>query len=142
MHNFAPGSNWNIVYKDDSFNGFTFKVIEKFNPGGAPSMGPGGMNPAPQQQYVAPPLYAPNPPQNFVPKEDPLPERIFVYGAMNAVLSNPTVNPTALTEDQLVVLVNGFRRAFARTFGGRREDATAPLQNPQQNAEMSDEIPF
>lgn len=137
MHNFAPGSSWSIVYKDDSFNGFPFKVIEKFNPAGAPA----GLAPN-MGQPVQQPQYAPNPPQHFTPKADPLPERIFVCGALNAALGNPGVNPTMLTEDQLVVLVNNFRRVFARTFGGRRDDATAPIQNPQQDTEMSDEIPF
>lgn len=136
MFNFAPGSSWNIVYKDDSFNGHTFKVIEKFNPTSTVAAPQAGAA-VPYQQHAAPSqtMMAP-------PKVDPLPERIFVCGALNAALGNPGVNPAALTEDQLVVMVNGFRRVFARTFGGRRGDATAPVPNPQQSEDMSDEIPF
>lgn len=135
MHNFAPGSSWSVVYKDDSFNGFAFKVIEKFNPAGSVNVAPGGTVPIPNPpyQHMAPPQAA---------KADPLPERIFVCGALNAALGNPNINPGGLTEDQVVGLVNNFRRAFARTFGGRRDDATAPVPNPQVNQDMSDEIPF
>lgn len=139
MHNFAPGSNWNIEYKNDSFNGFAFKVIERFNPSGV--QGSQAPTPtAPVAPYQGQSVIMATPPSP--PKEDPLPERIFVCGAMNASLGNPNINPATLTEDQIVLMVKGFRRAFARTFGGRRDDATAPVPNPQQDADMSDEIPF
>ena len=139
MHNFAPGSSWSIVYKDDSFNGFTFKVIEKFNPAS-----PTGGQHAPAMQAADTPhgYSAVGLQPTVATKADPLPERIFVCGALNASLGNPSINPTVLTEDQLIVMVNGFRRVFARTFGGKREDSTAPVPNPQRNDALNDEVPF
>lgn len=125
LSQFQPGGTYTINYKDDSFNGFAFKVVEGLQ--GAP--GTAAPPPlAPQQTTAIPQTYAPKSAQ----VNDPLPERIFVCGALNAALSNPNINPAALTTNQLIVMVKSYREVFARTFGGK---TTA-------GEDMNDEIPF
>lgn len=65
---------------------------------------------------------------------------IFVCGAMNAILSNPTVDPSKLTVDHYTALVNRLRVTWTRTLG-----PTAPKIPPargESDTEMNDEIGF
>lgn len=138
LSSFQPGGTYNIQWKADNFNGYAFNVIEGAVPvggsvGGAPQMPlpqapmPPNTNYAPpttQQPYVqSRPMQAPT---------DPLPERIFVCGALNSTLQAMGPNAPNCTEDQLVMLVKTYRRVFARTFGGL----------PNAGDEMNDSLPF
>lgn len=140
LSSFQPGGTYSIQWKADNFNGYAFNVIEAAVPvggsvGGAPQMllpqtqapMPPNTNYAPpttQQPYVqSRPMQAPS---------DPLPERIFVCGALNSTLQAMGAGAPNCTEDQLVMLVKTYRRVFARTFGGL----------PSVGDEMNDEIPF
>lgn len=126
LNNFQPGGTYTINYKDDSFNGFAFKVIEGLQ------SAPGTANPPPlasQQTTAVPQTHTPKGAHSV---NDPLPERIFVCGALNAALGNPNVNPATLTTNQLTVMVKSYREVFARTFGGK----------PTVADELDDEIPF
>jgi hypothetical protein len=58
-------------------------------------------------------------------------ERIFVCGAMNNLMANQNIDPRGLSTADLTEQVNKFREVWRKTFG-----------NPQQDAEMGDEVPF
>lgn len=125
LSSFQPGGTYSITYKDDSFNGFSFRVIEGMQPavGAAPTPPP------------APMVSTGGTTQNVV-REAAQPslrdEHIFVCGALNASLGNPNMNPAAMTAQQVASLVRMFRTAYAHTFGGKISSEEA----------MNDEIPF
>jgi len=58
-------------------------------------------------------------------------ERIFVCGAMNALVGNQNIDPRGLTKEHLIAEVNKLRAVWANTFA-----------NPQKDEELDDEIPF
>jgi hypothetical protein len=58
-------------------------------------------------------------------------ERIFVCGALNAMLHNQNTLPFTLLADDITARVNILRETWRRTFG-----------NPQQDAELNDEVPY
>ena len=125
LNTFQPGGTYTITYKEDSFNGFNFKVIEGVQGGASVGVSP----PTPTQPGTqAVNQYRPAPSAGT----DPLPERIFVCGALNAALSNPNMQPATLTSNQLVVMVKTYREVFARTFGGKTTVAD----------DLDDSIPF
>ena len=129
LSSFQPGNSYNIVYKDDSFNNVSFRVIESIQgaaQGGQPQSTPYQPTttmPQPRQQYNVPA------PQTHT---DPTAERIFVCGALNAALSNPNMHPATLTSNQVAGMVKVYREAWDRTFGGK----------PTVGDDMNDEIPF
>lgn len=139
LTSFQPGQTYAIQYKDDSFNGFAFKVVESAVPAApgsatplpsttpAPIMGGGGGGGHPLNISGAGGAGVPH-----SGGPDPIAERIFVCGALNAVLGNPGVSPQTITTNQLVSLVNSYREVFARTFGGKAKAGD----------DMNDEIPF
>lgn len=126
LSSFQPGGTYSITYKDDSFNGFSFRVIEGMQPatGAAPT-------PAP-----APMVSTGGTTHNVVPPAAHQPtardEHIFVCGALNAALNNPNMNPAAMTAQQVTSLVRMFRTSYAHTFGGKQTTEEA----------LNDEIPF
>ena len=64
-------------------------------------------------------------------QEDLVPERIFVCGAINATLSNPSINPLEISFEDKVQLVKSWRATWKHTFAA----------NKQLDPEMGDQIP-
>ena len=74
------------------------------------------------------------------PKDEGMAERIFVCGALNAMLNNSNVNPMEISPDNITSFVDSCRLAWNRTFG-----RPAPSMNPKKEGgpdDMSDEIPW
>lgn len=113
-----------------NFQGKTYHTLKAFEIQGGASQGV-GQAPAPNR--------VPSPPQTQSIDNDRRLD-IFVCGAMNAILSNPTVDPSRLTVDHYAALVNRLRVTWTRTLG-----PTAPQIPPargESDAEMNDDIPF
>lgn len=131
----ATGQNYNIVYKDETYGELTYRVAESAVPSGpSPSVAPAGRPPAPQQA-------------RYGSTDMPTAERIFVCGALNAILANANTDPSKLSVASLVVNVNLLRQTWLNTFGGGTSQAgaqpppatTAPVSLKD---EMNEEIPF
>jgi len=116
------GQNYNVTYKDDEYNGVAFRVAESavlvasqavpYVPAKTAQA-----NPAPRSSYGATDMATA--------------ERIFVCGALNAILSNQNVVPGDLTAAKMIATVHIIRTAWLNTFGGQGADP-----------EMGDEIPY
>ena len=132
LGSFQPGQSYNITYKDDSFNGFAFRVIEQATPASGQMQMAVGQPAVPTQPAPQAFQRAPQGRQYGRQTDEDLPERIFVCGALNAALSNTNTIPINLTEAQLTAIVNNLRRVYKRTFGGQ----------PTAGDDMNDEIPF
>lgn len=105
-----PGGRYTFEYEEREFNGMNYKFVNTINQvqgGAAPSRAGNGAATGP----------------------DPVPERIFVCGALNAAIHAGQVAVSDL--GAVTAAVATLRSAWKRTFG-----------NPQQDAEMDDEIPF
>jgi hypothetical protein len=118
---FEQGGQYSIQYKTSEFKGVKYRHIEKVDKAAgassAPAPGPNIHNSMTKAAY------------GKVDMETA--ERIFVCGAMNAMLSNQNVLPFALVPHDLIQRVNMLRETWRATLG-----------NPQQDAELNDEIPF
>ncbi len=137
LQNVQQGVMYAISYKQNQFQGQTFNMVETIAPV------QGGMMPQPQPQTQAAPPAQYVPPQQQQPHQQGKPaghyaaisdreraEQIFVCGALNNMLSNPTRDPFAISGTELTATVNMLRKVYANTFGG-----------VQRNDEMADEIP-
>ena len=112
---FQQGGRYKIEYKANAFKGVTYKYVEKIEPDVA-------AGPSPIAKHQA---------GKYGSTDMATAERIFVCGAMNAMLHNQNTLPFALTGDNLIERVNILRDVWRQTLG-----------NPQQDAEMNDEIPY
>lgn len=132
------GFTYEIAYKEDYFNGKTYKVIEgiKQAPAYVPQQVqaalPNQPNYVPQPQPSRPPAQQATPQGRYAPTDSATAERIFVCGAINAILSNSNVPVTTLTENGYVAMINALRKAWERTFGGK----------PTVSDDLNDEIPI
>ena len=72
-----------------------------------------------------------------------LAERIFVCGALNAILGNDNVNPMEIGPDNITSWVDSCRQAWDRTFG-RKPETPPPHQSAKAapRDDMNDEIPW
>lgn len=135
------GVMYSINYKINNFNGMQFKMVEQIVPmQGGMVQQPMGVTPPqtitgnlPQsqpQQTPAPQSYA-KPAGSYAAISDrERSEQIFVCGALNNMLANPTRDPFAIRGDELRQTVNMLRQVYANTFGG-----------VQRNDTLEDEIP-
>ena len=119
---FEVGGKYSVEYKVSEFKGVENRYIEKADKvsGGSPAN------------------HAPNPNvHNSMTKakygtvDMETAERIFVCGAMNALVGNQNIDPRGLTKEHLIAEVNKLRAVWANTFA-----------NPQKDEEIDDEIPF
>jgi hypothetical protein len=118
---FEQGGQYSIQYKTSEFKGVKYRHIEKVDKAaGASSTSAPGPN---VQNTMARATYG--------TVDMATAERIFVCGAMNAMLSNQNTIPFALLPHDLIQRVNMLRETWRATLG-----------NPQQDAELDDSIPF
>jgi len=114
------GGSYEVIYKIDHFNGIDYKVIEEVKAlGGAPT--PAAYQPTARPTTIQPPAapVAHTPPAARYGATDMVTaERIFVCGAINAILSNPNVKLLDINSSQIIAIINTFRNSWDATFGG------------------------
>lgn len=134
------GGTYDVEYKEDHFAGKTYLVIEGVWP-------VAGASPAPQPAPAAEPLPV-APSASYTTKygnqDMATAERIFVCGALNAILSNQNVAPGTLGTDDIVGYVFSLRESWKLTFGRPVTPVVTRARvesgrNP--NDDMDDEIP-
>ncbi len=126
---FSIGAHYKInEYTSSMFNGQEYLTISKFEmvggattripPSGATQSAPAGsfQQPAPQPNLAA----------------EHRSEDIFVCGALNNILSNPSVNPLAISPAQMIGIVNMLRQTWSNTL----------KRSQSNNNDLNDEIPF
>lgn len=111
---FQQGGRYKIEYKSNVFKGVTYKYVEKV-----------------EQDVAAPSPIAKHQAGKYGQTDMVTAERIFVCGAMNAILHNQNTLPFTLSGANLIERVNILRDVWRQTLG-----------NPQQDAEMEDSIPY
>ena len=126
---YAVGGTYSIEYQSSNFKGTTYNTISKLlssqgGSGAAPSMaaqrpGPAQITPPGQFRGTAP-----------APVDDKG-EDIFVCGGFNNIMSNPSVNPLVLNQDEMNGIVLMLRRAWS-----------ASKSRPKSRDDMNDEIPI
>lgn len=137
LNSVVGGANYTVEYEDQSFNGATFRVVKNISPTtfpapvGSPSSSGGAANPTSH----------PAPAGRYGGTDMATAERIFVCGALNAMLSNTNITPANMTQLEITHLVTNLRGAWGATFGkptgaGRAVSATAPTA-----AMIDDDIP-
>ena len=121
------GGTYDVFYKEDHFGGKTYLVIEgSTEVAGAPKAAP---------QPAAAPV------AKYGNQDMATAERIFVCGALNAVLSNPNLMPGELGATDIAGYVVSFREAWRLTFGAK-DSVTTPAKVESRRDDMDDEIPF
>lgn len=119
LDKFEVGGKYNIQYKVNEFRGTKYNHIESVARIAAP---------VPNQSSST---------HNSITKatfgsvDMETAERIFVCGAINAMLSNQNTMPFTLDQGDIVQRVNILRAVWRDTFG-----------NPQKSADLDDEIPY
>lgn len=112
---FSEGNKYKVDYKNFKTNdGTVLKIIEKAEPMATAAPAPGRNKPGARYQDDA-----------------VVAERIFVCGAINNMMANQNIDPRGMSAADVTEQVNKLREVWRKTFG-----------NPQQNAEMGDEVPF
>lgn len=111
---FSAGAAYKIDYRTSTFRGVTYKYVEKI-----------------EKAVSSPSGVARHQAGKYGTVDMETAERIFVCGAMNALVGNQNLDPRGLTADDLVAEVKKLRAVWGATFG-----------NPQKDEEMGDEIPF
>ena len=112
------GGTYDLKYKDDEYQGVVYHVVEEV-----------------KSSTLAASPAAPIAVASRI--DDGTPERIFVCGAINALLSNPNFPLADLSTARVTELVNNLRRSWAATFGIK--DA----KTPQPKNDMDgDAVPF
>ena len=103
---YAVGGTYSIEYQSSNFKGTTYNTISKL----LGSLGGSSQAPAPV---------------------DDKGEDIFVCGGFNNIMSNPSVNPLVLNQDEMNGIVLMLRRAWS-----------ASKSRPKSRDDMNDEIPI
>jgi hypothetical protein len=114
---FKQGGVYNITYREEAFNGNIYKVVESV------------------LEVSAPPANQPAAPggSTYKPYDADTQRRIFVCGAMNAILSNTNTIPSNIPSESLVMIINTLCTAYNNSM----------LSKGQKfDEEMGDEIPF
>lgn len=115
LDKFEQGGRYNIRYKITEFNKNKYNHIEEVSK---------VADPAPANPVAA---HNSGTKATYGTVDMATAERIFVCGALNAMLHGQT----SLETQTLVAWVNILRETWRQTFG-----------NPQQDAELNDEIPY
>jgi len=124
-HLYAAGRTYTIEYQSSNFKGTTYNTITKQL--GAQGVSGGGQLTPMAAQHPGPAQIRPPAPA----QADDRGEDIFVCGAINNILANPSVNPLLLNEEELKGTVLMLRRVWAATKRGQRG-----------RDDMNDEIPL
>lgn len=119
LNTIKRGARYTITYKVNEFNGEQYKVVEKAVLVAGSDTNTGGSG----QTSVG-----------YVPDREKQ-EHIFVCGAVNSILSNPSVDVTQIDTSWLAKITTAARAAYALAWSHKAADGN-------KNADMSDEIPF
>lgn len=124
----ALGRNYDLTYEEQSFNNTTFRVVK----GIVATAGPATTTPSHPTPMAAGG-------GRYSGTDLATAERIFVCGALNAMLSNPNVTPVNMSQTEIMHLVANLRGAWASTFG---KPAGVPSPSPTPVGDIiDDEIP-
>lgn len=119
------GESYELAYKDETFGDTSYRVVEAVYPpktGGAPAA-----QPARQAAASTP--------------ESNKDMHIFVCGAYNNALANPTIDPFGLTTSEKLKFVTEQMEIYKLTLG--RKAGTPISPKPQEvDPEFNDEIPY
>ena len=117
LSNYVIGQSYTISeYETYEFKGKSYQTIKRAS------------RAVPSASQAAPPVYTASqsaPKQNGVSGPDYQAIKdlhIFVCGAINNTLSNPTVNPLSLELTDLIALMNKYQTAYRNTLGKRHHD--------------------
>lgn len=111
---FTQGNRYKVEYRTSTFNGTTYKYVDKVEQVAQAAPSPGRNKPGARYQDDA-----------------VVAERIFVCGAINNMMANQNIDPRGMSAADVTEQVNKLREVWRKTFG-----------NPQQDTEMQDEIAF
>lgn len=118
--------SYEIAYKSRDYQGRTYYTIETATP----------LNGGRVTGLIIPKTVPPKQEESF---DDKRRMDIFVCGAFNNIMANPSMNPTALTNADMVALVRGLKQVWTLTLGPQ---AQAVLPRGASDDELNDEIPF
>lgn len=125
------GGTYEVAYKDESFGDANYRVVE-----GIFMPGENGRAPPPPPR-VGP--QTPNRPAPFTPESKDM--HIFVCGAYNNALANPTIDPFGLTTSDKLKFITEQMEIYRLTLGRKPEDRIETGQRQSFKDEMNDEIP-
>lgn len=116
FHLFSQGSRYKIEYKTSTFNGVTFRFVEKVE--AATGAAPAG-------------TAAPRSAGKYGATDDVTAERIFVCGGLNAMLNNSNATSFTASKEDLLERVEALRWVWNNSFG-----------RPKPRDDMDDSNPF
>lgn len=117
---------YEIAYKSNDYKGKTYYTIETAKP----------LNGTGTVTGLIVPKAVPRQEESF---DDKRRMDIFVCGAFNNLLSNSNIDPTKMSNADLVALVRGLKQVWTLTLGPQ---AQAVLPRGASDDELNDEIPF
>lgn len=126
----SMGMAYEIAYKDEKFGDVSYRVVEAIYP--APISG--GPTRAPTAAPRATPMPATAP-------EYSKDMHIFVCGAYNNALANPSIDPFGLTTSDKLKFVTEQMEIYRLTLGRKPEDRIETGNRQSFKDEMNDEIP-
>jgi len=118
---------YEIGYKSNDYKGKTYYTIETARP----LNGTGGVT-----GLIIPRAAPPKQDESF---DDKRRMDIFVCGAFNNIMSNPSFNPTVQSNADMVEIVRGLIQVWKLTFGPQ---AQAVVERGMRDDELNDSIPF
>lgn len=123
------GSDYEIAYKDEKFGDVSYRVVEAIYPAGskAPSPAPRPGGSVGQQRSAAP---APDTSKDM---------HIFVCGAYNNALANPSIDPFGLTTSDKLKFVTEQMEIYRLTLGRKGQ---LPPKQEGVDPDFDDEIPY
>lgn len=130
INQFQQFQSYEIVPKTISFNGRSFDTIDSVQGVSAkPNSSP--PNPGP-----TPPVHVAGMPSLQSHNDNQRRMDIFVCGAFNNIMANPTVQSHTFNAEDHIAIINELKKAWAATLGPKRD----PISTG--NSDMDDEIPF
>lgn len=120
LNTIKRGARYTITYKVNEFNGEQYKVVEKAVLVAGSDTNTGGSGQTAN---------------NYVPDREKQ-EHIFVCGAVNSILSNPSVDVTQIDTGWLAKITSAARAAYALAWAQPKAAASS------RKDDMDDEIPF
>ncbi len=133
MGNFRQFGSYEILrFKENVFQGKTYYTIEQSVPvTGNPNVSP---PPSPMQSAVNS--------GSYVNTNDQLRMDIFVCGAFNHMMSNPSINPMDITGETLVFTVERLKAVWKKTLGPQPDPISSTKARGGSDRELDDHIPF
>lgn len=130
----ALGRNYDVSFETQNFNGTNFRVVKGIVATAAPATTAPSYASASTGGGVGIPSGG-----RYGSTDLSTAERIFVCGALNAMLGNPNVTPVNMSQTEIMHLVTNLRGAWASTFG-KPAGAPSPAPTPVGGI-IDDEIP-